>query len=174
VAHASERRSESNASIVGGVDLSQNSARSGGAVALNGASLSVEGEVSFAGNAATGGNGGGGAVSAVSSDLQIDGASFSGNAAKSGTIRIWVCGYMWCVYTWMDMRMCLCCGCCMYVHTCNLLHTHKHINVFKYTRMHTHTHTYNHILSRLPAKCALSQPGFLGPWACCDTHQPGV
>ena len=75
----------------GGVDLSQNAARSGGAVALDGASLSVSGMVSFAGNAATGGGGGGGAVSAVSSQIEIDGASFDGNAAKSGARHVCVC-----------------------------------------------------------------------------------
>jgi hypothetical protein len=71
-----------------GVDLSGNVAHSGGAISMDGASLSVSGVVSFAGNAATGGDGAGGAVRAVNSEIVIDGASFSGNAAKSGILRV--------------------------------------------------------------------------------------
>jgi hypothetical protein len=68
----------------GGVDVSQNAARSGGAISLDGASLKAAGAVSFAGNMATGGNGVGGAVSAVGANVEVDGASFDGNVAKSG------------------------------------------------------------------------------------------
>ncbi len=81
---ATERRSVAVASVDGGVALGQNSARSGGAISLNGASLSVEGVVSFEGNAATGGNGGGGAVGAVGSTVEIKGGIFAGNVAQSG------------------------------------------------------------------------------------------
>jgi hypothetical protein len=80
----SERRSEESPPT-GGISVDNNAARSGGAVSLDGASLMVQGAVSFAGNAATGSSGGGGAVSAVDSDIEIDGASFDGNAAQSGT-----------------------------------------------------------------------------------------
>ena len=87
-----KRRSEDVAPVDGGVDVSHNAARSGGAVSLNGASLTVEGPVSFVGNAATGGNGRGGAVSAVNSKVEVSGADFSGNSAKSG-IRLKSCVY---------------------------------------------------------------------------------
>jgi hypothetical protein len=132
-----DRRSGEGSQADGGVDLSQNAARSGGAVSLNGASLTVTGDVSFAGNMATGGNGGGGAVSALSSQLEIDGASFDGNAAKSGVLARFEYAQVRAFFVLVLARVCVCVVVVVVVYrTCD---AHAICTrTYMYTYMHAH------------------------------------